>query len=370
VTRRLFGFLPTDGDASARLIRLTTGGSEDVDRPRENDEIVIFVPGSDVSIFHRPLPTKGDRLSRQAAPFAIEDDVASSVSDLHIALGPEPSDLTTPRELQVVRLSAMQLWLESLREHGLAGAQLVAEQSLFDEGELLDLGPRVVGALAAGPFAFDTNLPRDILTALIDGESVSDVSSGDPLTILAQRFEERSSAVVDLRQGRFGQNSGFSFSEWREWRMAASLVAVCGIAWLATGYAGIASTRAAADDIRTGISTSYQQAFPDAGVPVDPVRAISRALGDAGAGPALDFLDTSAVLYAALSEVPNSSLRAVRYDPRRGGYVASIAYAGYGDDAALQSALESRGYTAILGDARRGGDVVFGDVTLTTGGGR
>ncbi|MEO0882948.1 MAG: type II secretion system protein GspL [Pseudomonadota bacterium] len=367
MTRRLYGFLPEDEETPVRLVRLTSDGCEDVSRARDNDEVILFTPGTEITIFQRPLPTKGDRQSRQAAPFAIEDDVATAVDELHIALGTEPKDLTIPRDLHIVDLELMQAWKERLAVHDLTGAVLVAEHSILREGDVLDIGPRIIGVSESGPFAVDASLPRDILAALVEGEAGSEVRVADPLLALAERCDEFPGDLVNLLQGRFGQRTGLSFADWREWRLAASIIFVCGIGLLASGYANISATRAAADDIRSGISTSYRQAFPEAPNPADPVRAISRALGDANAGPAMDFLDTSAVLYAALAEVPNASLRAVRYDPRRGGYVASIAYIGYGDDAALQTALEQRGYSAVLGDARRGGDLVFGDVTLTTG---
>ncbi|MEO1407025.1 MAG: type II secretion system protein GspL, partial [Pseudomonadota bacterium] len=356
-----------EGDASVRLVRLTSSGCSDVSRARDSDEIVLFVPGTDVSIFQRALPTKGDRQSRQAAPFAIEDDVATPVEDVHIALGPEPKDLSTPRDLYVVDRAQMHSWNARLSSHGLTSARLVPEHALLDDGEVLDIGPCIIGRLSSGPFAFDADLPRDILTALLEEDSASVVQVHDPLNTLAERCDNQFDRITDLRQGAFGNRGGFSFADWREWRVAASILLFCGVALLASGYADIAATRAAAGEIRSGISASYRHAFPDAAPPTDPVRAISRALGDANSGPAMDFLDTSAVLYAALADVPNASLRAVRYDPRRGGFVASVAYIGYGDDAALQTALEERGYRASLGDARRGGDYVFGDVTITAG---
>ncbi|MEM6898980.1 MAG: type II secretion system protein GspL [Pseudomonadota bacterium] len=367
MTRRLFGFLPEEGDTEVRLVRLTSSGCADVSRARDNDDVVLFVPGTDVSIFQRSLPTKGDRQSRQAAPFAIEDDVGSAIDDLHIALGVEPKDLSQPRDLHVVDRSRMEDWRERLADQGLAGAALVAEHSVLVEGDVLDIGPRVIGLLPSGPFAFDTDLPGDILTALLNDAGAQAIQVTDPLLALAERYDTHPEKALDLCQGLYGKQGGFNFANWQEWRIAAALVVFCGMALLASGYADIAATRSATSDIRNGISASYRQAFPDAPPPADPVRAISRALGDGNSGPAMDFLDTSAVLYAALAEVPDASLRAVRYDPRRGGYVASVAYLGYGDDAALQNAIEEHGYTAILGDARRGGDFVFGDVTLTQG---
>ena len=63
--------------------------------------------------------------------------------------------------------------------------------------------------------------------------------------------------------------------------------------------------------------------------------------------------------------MPGASIRSIRFEPGRGGYVASIAYLAYGEDAALKSALEARGFSAVLGDSRRGGDLVLGDVTIT-----
>ncbi|MEM9670587.1 MAG: type II secretion system protein GspL [Pseudomonadota bacterium] len=370
MTRRLYGSLNDETESAPRLIRLTSSGFEDVSTARDSDEVVLFVPGTAVSIFRKPLPTRGNRQSRQAAPFAIEDDVAEPIEAVHIALGPEPNDISEPRELHIVDDDHMRAWLQTLSNYGLSDAQLFAEQSFVNEGELVDIDERLLAHTSQGPLAYDKRMPEELFTALIDGEEIREHRPEDWLAFLAQRFEAAENPGVNLRQGPFGLHGQSMFSSWRDWRLAASLALVCGIATMASGFADISAKNVATAEIRENISSSYRQAFPDASTTTDPVRAVSRALGDVDTGPAMDFLDTSAVLYAALADVPSASVRAVRYDPRRGGYVASIAYVAYGDDAALQSALEERGYMATLGDARRGGDFVFGDVTVALGSGQ
>ena len=367
MARRVFGFLPQSEDEALRLIALSGQGPEEVSEPRDSDDVVLFVPGTEVALHASPLPTHGDRQSRQAAPFAVEDEVATPVEDLHFALGSEPEDLAEPRAIHVVSAAQMDAWMAQVFARGLTKASLIAEQGVVPEGHAIDIGPRTLGHGPDGPFSIGADLPPALLSAILADTGISVSKPGDPLAVLAEWYDALDGGAVDLRQGKYRVLRGFRFTGWDEWRVAAGLVMACGIAWLASNILGVRAMQAAADDVRGEIRATYQQAFPGQSVPADPVRAVSRALGDGGGGPRMNFLNATAVLYAALEDVPNASLRSVRYDPNRSGYVASVAYANYGDDATLKTALEGRGYSAVLGDARRGGQFVLGDVTLREG---
>ncbi|MEL7480869.1 MAG: type II secretion system protein GspL [Pseudomonadota bacterium] len=362
---RLYAMMPDSVETGIRLVRVERDEVKDVRAAGGGQEVTVFVPGVDVAIHHTALPTKGERETRQAAPFAIEDEIATSVTEVHVALGPRPEDLSAPRELLVVSETTMDEWLERLADLGVSSARLVAEQSAIGDGQVLHLGSRIVGRVQSLPFAIDAQLPDGLVSALLEGEHVTPQAVSDPLAALALSAESLEIEPIDLRQGAFARGGGFGLAALEGWRMAAGLAVALIAGWLIAGMLEIRASSIATDGIRDSIRTQYAAVFPDAPAPADPTRAVSRALGGAGGGSSLDFIDTSATLYAALTDVPNASLRSIRFDTARGGYTASIAYANYGDDAALKSAIEARGLQAILGDARRGGDLVFGDVTIT-----
>ncbi len=365
MARKVFGFLPGDGTDALRLIAIEGSRAREVGSARAGDEVILFVPGTDVLVRQAVLPTKGDRESRQAAPFAIEDEIATSATDLHVALGPRPDDVSQPRPVHGVEPALMEAWTARLGDRSLSQAMLVAEQSVLPEGRLIDLGNRVVGRLNGQAFAIDAALPGELLTAILDGFGGEVLQPADPLEAMARLVEEENAVLTDLRQGRYRVQRGLDLSALAGWQTAAVLAVTCFAAWLVAGVLEVQAASRTAADIRQATRTAYAAAFPGDTDAADPVRALSRALGEADTGPEIDFLDVSAALYTALQDVPGASIRSIRFEPGRGGYVASIAYLAYGEDAALKSALEARGFSAVLGDSRRGGDLVLGDVTIT-----
>ncbi|MEL7130170.1 MAG: type II secretion system protein GspL [Pseudomonadota bacterium] len=367
MARRVYGFCPQDDEIRPRLGTVQGGAFQEVKSPSSSDQLILFVPGVDVAVHRRPLPTKGDADSRQAAPFAIEDDVANAVSDLHVALGPRPEDLSQPREIHSVSSDRMAEMIGHLRNLGLANATLVAEQSLLEEGEVVMLDDRIVAHLDGRQIAVDLHLPEDLKAAIL-GDHVNQMHRpSDPLAAMAL-FADQRDTLLNLRQGRFRARTQADLTSFYPWRLAGGLAAAVALLWTGSGLMEIRSAKSAADDLRRQTRDIYASAFPGDANTADPVRAVSRALDARQDGAGLDFLETSAVLYAALVDVPSASLRSIRFDTARGGYVASIAYSAYGDDAALKAALGARGIAADLGDSRRGDDAVFGDVTLRRGG--
>ena len=52
----------------------------------------VFLDGRDVLGLQVNLPARNENEARKAAPFAIEDDVAEAVDDIHVALREPSSD--------------------------------------------------------------------------------------------------------------------------------------------------------------------------------------------------------------------------------------------------------------------------------------
>ncbi|MDX1706519.1 type II secretion system protein GspL [Pseudidiomarina sp.] len=84
-------------------------------------EVIVFVPGQDVLLTQAVLPAGSQRLLPQLVPNALEDELASDISDLHFSwpAGARPGGIERPLPVAVVAHSAMQRWLEWLDKAGI-----------------------------------------------------------------------------------------------------------------------------------------------------------------------------------------------------------------------------------------------------------
>jgi general secretion pathway protein L len=79
--------------------------------------ICVLVPGTDVLKAEPELPTKAGTKLQQLVPYALEEQVADDIDDLHFAIGKRPPDSTrTP--VGVVTKALMDQWIATLKAAG------------------------------------------------------------------------------------------------------------------------------------------------------------------------------------------------------------------------------------------------------------
>jgi general secretion pathway protein L len=92
--------------------------------------ICVLVPGTDVLVAEPELPTKAGTKLAQLVPYALEEQLADDIDDLHFAIGKRPSDSTrTP--VAVVTRALMDQWLTALKSNGLEPEALYADSDLL-----------------------------------------------------------------------------------------------------------------------------------------------------------------------------------------------------------------------------------------------
>ena len=140
---------------------------------RADDSDVALVPGTAVTRHQVQFTAKKPSEARQAALFAVEDDVAEPVDQLHIALGRADEEGT--RDVLVVSAVDMAEWMAWLAANGLATADLVATHSLMPDGAAAYQAPGEILLRKNGhAFALDDETPDDVLR-LIAAEPVGAV---------------------------------------------------------------------------------------------------------------------------------------------------------------------------------------------------
>ncbi len=299
--------------------------------------VAVLVPGEDVALHEARVPggRNRHRLLR-AIPFALEEQLASDVEDLHFALGKAAGDDRYP--VAVVERRQMDAWASLLRDAGISAHQWVPETlalpcsesgwSLLPEGERVlvrsgdfsgfacdadNLG--MVISLLAG----DDRLPEKArvygasAVELIGVDVEVDASQRQALNILARGWSQ--GPVIDLLQGAYSRRE-----EWgrllRPWKAtAALLLAGLLVAGVSTGVDYYRLTQRQ-QRLTADIEALYKQTFPDARRIVNPRAQMDQQLKElqrrAGGGSA-DFLGMFAETASVVRSAEGISVQGASY---------------------------------------------------------
>ncbi len=287
-----------------------SGTLEDAARQIRERPVIVLVPGLDVVSLNAEIPARGARLLA-ALPYALEDQLADDVEELHFAAGVRRDDGTTP--VDVVATEKITGWLQRLEAAGIAPARVVAENHglaftpntlsmlvsgddvMFNDGDktefmVPDLRPGEALA-ATGIIGSDEEEDASKHLLVYCDEPVADAYEKD-WALLRHELESvdvhrlsdgvlprlavtvASGAGINLLQGKFGERTDFH-AAFRPWRFAAMFLLgllVLGVGGKAADYYRLSVEEA---ELKEQFADVYQQLRPGASRDIiDPVRIV------------------------------------------------------------------------------------------------
>jgi general secretion pathway protein L len=166
--------------------------------------ICVLVPGTDVLVAEPELPTKAGTKLQQLVPYALEEQLADDIDDLHFAIGKRSPD--SPRTpVAVVTRALMDQWLESLKSNGLEPEVMYADSDLLPEnpGQAVALLEEDV-VVVRPPSGMPVTLPADALQEALEMAQASNPDGGAGRGLIlytgAPEWHEHSSQVEALRE--------------------------------------------------------------------------------------------------------------------------------------------------------------------------
>jgi len=332
-----------------------TGALQEAARDVRDRPVIVLVPASEVSTLTVDLPAKGARL-RAALPFALEEQVADEIENLHFAPGKRFASGRLP--VAVVTHGKMAEWLGRLDDAGIVPAQIIPEnhgvalvpntlsllvaegQVMFNDGlelEFVMQDVRPSDALAAaGALSDDDNSedpgkssrhllvycePSDEQLFEHDWTALrSELDSVDinllPDGVLPRLAVTAASGTgVNLLQGRYGEKTDVG-ALFRPWRYAAMLL--LGLAFLGIAAKGVDFVRLKSEEteLREQFTAEYRKIRPDDTRevldPLGTVTSIRRSFGGTPSTPAV-FLPSLQQLATALQESREAQIQAISY---------------------------------------------------------
>lgn len=372
--------------------------------------VVVLVPSRDVLRTRAEVPLKSGAKLLQALPFALEEQLAEDIEDMHFAAGARGADGRL--DIAAVRRDTLAGWLAALEAAGLTPQRLCSEadavapmpntatltvqddaavlvepdgtSTAMDadavEGVLaLWLARRAAGADAAeaGPLHLVVYGAPGALAPLepvweelrprVETLDVRVLAEG-PLPRLAAQVV--TAPGVNLLQGAYARRSGAG-AWWPAWRAAAALLAA--FALLATGTAllELRALRAQVAALDATIDQAFHYVFPEAG-PIQDARAQLSSqlqlLGGQGGGASHEFLDALRVVAQAVSANGGARVEAVSY--RTGTMELRLRAPNVEAlDRIQQVVSQSGGLQAQIQSANAAGNEVVGRLQITRQGG-
>ena len=342
-------------DAGTRRTPPVMGPLEEALKDVGDREVIVLAPAGETSTLTCDLPAKGARL-RAALPFALEEQVADEIENLHFAPGPRRAAGDLP--VVVVAHDKMGAWLARLQEAGIRPARLIPE----DHG--LAFVPNTLSMLVAEnqvvfnngadlAFVMQGVSPTDALMAagILGENGLADAATENPGHLLVyceptdeQRFSEEwsrlrqyldsvdinllpdgvlprlavtvaSGSGVNLLQGRYGESTDVGALV-RPWRYVAMLLVALGV--LGIAGKGIDYVRLTAEEtaLKEQFTAEYRKIRPDdtreVMDPLGTVTSIRRSFGAPGSAPAV-FLPLLQQLALAMQENKDADIQAISY---------------------------------------------------------
>jgi general secretion pathway protein L len=309
---------------------------------------VVLIPGTDALLAEPVVPVKSGAKLVQVVPFALEEQLASDVDDLHFAVGKRDTRPGVP--VAVVAHAHMEAWLAALRQAGLAPDAIYAETAVLPPtpngvtllvdhsrvyvrraetpGAVLEVQPLIEAlqlALASGDEARehvtiyvgedDYEQERDLLEGLREFTASLQLRllPGGALPLLAATVAQ--SAPVNLLQGKYLVKNTLNIS-FAPWRYAALLAVIFfGVHLGIKGWQHLKYQRTEAQ-LDAAIADVYQEAMPGAPLP-DPLQARkqmeARLAALRGGGPAGGLMAALSTLGEAVGQVPGTNIEAISY---------------------------------------------------------
>ena len=312
--------------------------------------VCVLVPGTDVLLTEPELPAKAGAKLQQIVPYALEEQLAEDIDELHFAIGKRPVDsVGTP--VAVVALSLMDEWTGALKAAG------IHAESMYVDSELLPVNPGHAVALLEDdvvvvrpPVGATICMPSDALGEALqlvrptaetgegsgrglilytgaaewqqfspqveairdqfDGIKVQLLTSG-PLTLLALQLPN--ARPINLLQGRYTPQSTRTVG-WQAWRVAAMLLAGLVVLHAVGKGAELFMLKQAEHKVDAGIDQAFRAAMPGEQNTTNAKRRMESklaALHASGGGGAL--LAALSALVDARGSVPGTIVQTMSF---------------------------------------------------------
>lgn len=380
----------TASDAGLPLMPPQLGSLAQLAELASNRRVCALVPAGDVTTLEADLPMKAGAKLLQAVPFAVEDQLADNVEDLHFALGDRAEGQRAT--VAAVARATLEGWVAQLASAGVNPERLSTDAALLPDNPgqivaMLDRDAVLIRAPGQQPMSLPSATLADSIElalahvrsdaaqlgllvytspqdwqkhgAVVDGLRTRFASvkvqllPQGPLPLFAQQLPN--TTAINLLQGEHAPSRSVA-EGLRAWRVAAALAVVLVGLVAGSRYWELSKLGKAEAQLDASISQTASAAVPDLIAGRDPRRQVEARLKmvrGVSAGASGDLLEAVSAFSAARSAAPEAQLQGISY--QTGALEVRLAAPGAASIERIRERLQAAGWQATLkGGAGRG----------------
>jgi len=343
--------------------------------------VCFAVPGADARLLTLPVTAAEKKHISKSLPFALEEQVAEDIDDLHFASCSLDKDTMA---VAICARSNMLHWQDLLADFS-GISQWRPEPLLLpwqeDEWCLVVEGDTVIVRLGqCEGFTVESDLLSTLLqgalaeqaapgaivvygrdqsadTALLPASLHDKVQWRNGNLYAALLLSESSGLNLNLLQGDFVPRLPFA-RWWSQWRAVAALFAVALLLQLTATYADYRNLTAENLALRGAVQDSYRKAFPKGAV-VDAEKQLRRQL-DAlrGTGQSSGFVSLMERIGVVVAGLSDTSIASINYNEKGDEMRMNIVAADFEGVEQLRSRINEAGLEAVMESSSAQGDRV------------
>lgn len=344
--------------------------------------VVCFaVPGADARLLTLPVTAAERKHINKSLPFALEEQVAEDIDDLHFASCSLDKDTMA---VAICARSNMLHWQGLLADFS-GISQWRPEPLLlpWQEGEwclVVEAGTVIVRLGQCEGFTVESDLLSTLLqgalaeqaapgaivvygrdqsadTALLPASLHDKVQWRNGNLYAALLLSESSGLNLNLLQGDFVPRLPLA-RWWAQWRAVAALFAAAFLLQLTATYADYRNLTAENLALRGAVQDSYRKAFPKGAV-VDAEKQLRRQL-DAlrGTGQSSGFVSLMERIGVVVAGLSNTSIASINYNEKGDEMRMNIVAADFEGVEQLRSRINEAGLEAVMESSSAQGDRV------------
>jgi len=366
-----------------------------------NRRICVLVPGTDVLLTEPDVPMKAGTKLQQVVPYALEEQLADDIDDLHFAIGKRATD-SAKTPVAVIRRALMDEWLTSLKSSGLDPESMYADSDLLPQnpgqavalleedvvvvrpplgapvtlpvealGEALEIAqqqasPELAATGVRGLVLYtgaaewhQQSAKIESLRERFDGIKIQLLSAG-PLALFGQQLPV--AAPINLLQGPYAPTTARTVG-WKSWKVAAILLASLIGLHVAGKAAELTTLKKSEHTLDLSIGDTFRNAMPGQQNSIDARRRMEQRLAaiQSGGGSG-GFLPALQAVVQARTVAPGTTLQALSF--RQGTVEMKMAAKDASTLDRMCQSLRSNGWQADLTSGSATGSGYEGRIQL------
>jgi len=354
--------------------------------------VVVLVPSEDCLVTSIAMPTQQRRQQIKAVPFAVEEQLAENIEDVHFAIGKRDSE----QQLPVVAISKKKVaqWTGILKDAGITPSAMLPLSALLeapkDAWSIFKLNDTFIinqngncwtaeaeQAALMLQLSID-DIPEDELPALLywGSETAPGWVSGlgletsehlvqEELPALLARYDQKH---INLLQGDFEIQDDWK-AAWSVWRKVAvfAIIAIV-LKFVSMGFE-LYNLESEKQYLKSEITRVYQEVAPGARITAFPERQMRQLLArhQGGSNTSTSFLAMLGQLGESLAATPGSKPTNINYDKTRNEVRVDLLVSSLPLLDQLKDKLVSKGLSVEVGGASAQGNQYSGRLIIRSG---